>query len=69
MEKNVKIRVKDLDFYYGDFQALKKINIDVNSNQITALIGPSGWGKSTFLRHLACQFFSLGGTVIVIELS
>lgn len=49
---NVKISVKDLDLYYGDFQALKKINIDINENEITALIGPSGCGKSTFLKTL-----------------
>jgi phosphate transport system ATP-binding protein len=47
-----KIKVRDLDFYYGDAIALKKISLDINSNQVTALIGPSGCGKSTFLRTL-----------------
>ncbi|MCW5942022.1 MAG: phosphate ABC transporter ATP-binding protein [Fimbriimonadaceae bacterium] len=47
-----KISARNLDFYYGKFQALKKISIDVPANQITALIGPSGCGKSTFLRCL-----------------
>jgi len=47
-----KIEVKDLDFYYGDSIALKKINMDIQSNHVTALIGPSGCGKSTFLRSL-----------------
>lgn len=41
-----------MDLYYGDFQALKKVDLDINENQITALIGPSGCGKSTFLRSL-----------------
>lgn len=49
---NVKIEVKDLDFYYGDFQALKKINMDIVEHKVTAMIGPSGCGKSTFLRTL-----------------
>ncbi|GAA0178190.1 phosphate ABC transporter ATP-binding protein PstB [Clostridium sediminicola] len=47
-----KLRVQDLDLYYGDFQALKKINIDIPENKVTALIGPSGCGKSTFLKTL-----------------
>ncbi|MGB9628003.1 MAG: ATP-binding cassette domain-containing protein, partial [Thermodesulfobacteriota bacterium] len=46
------METKDLNFYYGNFQALKNINITIRSNQITALIGPSGCGKSTFLRAL-----------------
>lgn len=46
------IEVEDLDLYYGDFQALKKINTSIQENTITALIGPSGCGKSTFLRSI-----------------
>ncbi len=42
--------VKDLNLYYGEKQALKNINIDINSRQVIAFIGPSGCGKSTFLR-------------------
>ncbi|SHH98850.1 phosphate ABC transporter ATP-binding protein PstB [Clostridium grantii] len=49
---NLKLSVKDLDLYYGEFQALKKINLQVEENKITALIGPSGCGKSTFLKTL-----------------
>jgi len=49
---NNAIEVKDLDFYYGKFKALSKVNIDIRRNEITALIGPSGCGKSTFLRCL-----------------
>jgi phosphate transport system ATP-binding protein len=46
------IEVRDLDFYYGKFQALKGISLDIEKNRITALIGPSGCGKTTFLRSL-----------------
>lgn len=52
MKDKTKFQVKDLDLYYGDFQALKKINMHIKKNEITALIGPSGCGKSTFLRTL-----------------
>ncbi|MDD3459195.1 MAG: phosphate ABC transporter ATP-binding protein PstB [Weeksellaceae bacterium] len=44
------IKVKDINFYYGDFQALKNISIKIKPNTVTAFIGPSGCGKSTFLR-------------------
>jgi len=47
-----KIQVKDLNFYYGNYQALNKISLDIKKNGITALIGPSGCGKSTFIRTL-----------------
>src|SRR4030042_293495 len=42
--------VKDLNFYYNDYRALKNINLPIAEKRITALIGPSGCGKSTFLR-------------------
>lgn len=44
--------IRNMDLYYGSFQALKNINIDIYKNEVTALIGPSGCGKSTFLRSL-----------------
>lgn len=44
------IQAKNIDFYYGDFHALKNIDIDIAVNTVTAFIGPSGCGKSTFLR-------------------
>ena len=47
---NPKIAVKNLDFYYGKFHALKNINLQIPQNQVTAFIGPSGCGKSTLLR-------------------
>lgn len=46
------IQVKDLDLFYGTTQALKNISMEINENEVTALIGPSGCGKSTFLRTL-----------------
>ena len=51
VERN-KLSIRDLDLYYGEKQALKKINMDIKENKVTALIGPSGCGKSTFLRTL-----------------
>jgi len=47
-----KIDVKDLDLFYGDFQALIKINFSIKQGDVAALIGPSGCGKSTFIRVL-----------------
>ena len=46
----VRIACRNLDFFYGEFQALKNINLDFFDRQVTALIGPSGCGKSTLLR-------------------
>lgn len=46
------IEVKGLDFFYGNFQALKDVSLSIEKQQITALIGPSGCGKTTFLRTL-----------------
>lgn len=51
-DSNTKIKVNDLNLYYGDNHALHNINMDIYKNKITALIGPSGCGKSTFLRCL-----------------
>ncbi|MGD2159398.1 MAG: phosphate ABC transporter ATP-binding protein PstB [Anaerolineales bacterium] len=57
-----KITVDNLNFFYGNFQALKNISIDVQEGQITALIGPSGCGKSTFLRCLNRMNDTIPGT-------
>ena len=46
------IKVRDLDLWYGEHQALRKISMDIPERSITALIGPSGCGKSTFLRNI-----------------
>nr|WP_317282681.1 phosphate ABC transporter ATP-binding protein PstB [uncultured Sellimonas sp.] len=47
-----KIDIKDMDLFYGSFQALKNINLEIEPNKITAFIGPSGCGKSTLLKSL-----------------
>jgi phosphate transport system ATP-binding protein len=52
MDKNIKMSVRNLNFYYGNVLALKNVNLDILANHVTALIGPSGCGKTTFLRCL-----------------
>jgi phosphate transport system ATP-binding protein len=52
MSKQKVLEIKDVDFFYDDFQALENITMDVEKNKVTALIGPSGCGKSTFLRTI-----------------
>jgi phosphate transport system ATP-binding protein len=47
-----KIKIRNLDFFYGSFQGLKHINLDIQEGMVTAFIGPSGCGKSTLLRTL-----------------
>lgn len=47
-----KIAAKDVNVYYGDSHAIKDVNVEIESNTVTAFIGPSGCGKSTFLRCL-----------------
>jgi phosphate transport system ATP-binding protein len=64
------IDAKNVDFYYSDFHALKNINLEVEKNNVVALIGPSGCGKSTFLRLLnrmndLIDGIRLTGTVLV----
>ena len=51
-----KITVRDLNFYYGKFHALKGINLDIPEHKVTAFIGPSGCGKSTLLRTFNRMF-------------
>ena len=48
--QKIKLSVKNLNFYYGSFHALKRINLDIPEKKVTAFIGPSGCGKSTLLR-------------------
>ena len=45
-----KLQVSALDFYYGKYQAIKQVSLDIPANKVTAFIGPSGCGKSTLLR-------------------
>ena len=48
-----KIQVNNLNFHYGNFHALRNVNMSIAENKVTAFIGPSGCGKSTLLRTLA----------------
>jgi len=52
MDKNIKMSIRNLNFYYGSVLALKNVNLEILTNHVTALIGPSGCGKTTFLRCL-----------------
>ena len=52
LKKSNAIEIRNLNFYYGNFQGLKNINLNIEENQVTAFIGPSGCGKSTLLRTL-----------------
>ena len=54
--EKIKIAVRDLNFYYGSFKALKRINLDLPEHKVTAFIGPSGCGKSTLLRTFNRMF-------------
>ncbi|HZP92576.1 MAG TPA: ATP-binding cassette domain-containing protein, partial [Burkholderiales bacterium] len=51
-----KIQIRNLSFFYGEFQGLKNISMDIPGRKITAFIGPSGCGKSTLLRTLNRMF-------------
>ena len=51
-EDEIRVEIKDFDFYYGDFKALENINMVIPKNRVVAFIGPSGCGKSTFLRSM-----------------
>jgi phosphate transport system ATP-binding protein len=54
--EKVKLSVRNLNFYYNNFHALKNINLDIPENKVTAFIGPSGCGKSTLLRTFNRMF-------------
>ncbi len=54
--EKIKLAVRDLNFYYGSFHALKHINLDIPQQKVTAFIGPSGCGKSTLLRTFNRMF-------------
>jgi phosphate transport system ATP-binding protein len=51
-DSRLKLTARDINFYYGQFQALHEISLDIPTNKVTAFIGPSGCGKSTFLRTM-----------------
>lgn len=63
-----KVTVRNLNFYYGDSQALYDISADIPAKQVTALIGPSGCGKSTFLRTLNRMNDTIDGTRVEGEI-
>jgi phosphate transport system ATP-binding protein len=52
MENKLKVQTRNLDVFYGEFQALYSVSMNVEVNRVTALIGPSGCGKSTFLKTI-----------------
>jgi phosphate transport system ATP-binding protein len=52
MEENYKMTIKGMDLYYGNFHAIKNVDLNIPEKQITAFIGPSGCGKSTLLKSL-----------------
>ena len=54
--EKAKISVRNLNFYYGSFHALKNVNLDIAQNKVAAFIGPSGCGKSTLLRTFNRMF-------------
>jgi phosphate transport system ATP-binding protein len=61
----MKISAKDVDFFYGEKQALYDVSLDIADNAVTALIGPSGCGKSTFLRCLNRMNDTIVGTKVI----
>ncbi len=52
LSKEIRIQAENVNFYYGDKQTLKNVNMSIFQNRVTAIIGPSGCGKSTFIRLL-----------------
>ena len=64
-DERSKISVKNLDFYYGKFHALKGINLEIPEKKVTAFIGPSGCGKSTLLRMVAGLEEVSGGEISI----
>lgn len=61
MEKEIKIRIKNLWFYYHDRVILENIHVDIEKNAITSIVGPSGQGKSSFLMTLNRLWESMDG--------
>ena len=64
----ITIDAKEVNFYYGDFHALKNITMKMERNTVTAFIGPSGCGKSTFLRLLNRMNDLIPGTRLTGEI-
>ena len=68
VEKNVIIKTRSVDFFYGSFRALTDVTMDFEQNRVTALIGPSGCGKSTLLRVLNRMNDLIDGTRVEGEI-
>ena len=68
MSNDYKVTASNVNFYYGDFEALHSISLNFETNQVTALIGPSGCGKSTFLRCLNRMNDLIAGTRVEGEI-
>ena len=68
VEKNVIIKTRNVDFFYGSFRALTDVTMDFEQNRVTALIGPSGCGKSTLLRLLNRMNDLIDGTRVEGEI-
>ncbi len=64
----LRMQVRNLNFFYGKLQALRNISLDVAANRVTALIGPSGCGKSTLLRTLNRMYETVRHTRLVGEI-
>ena len=61
--ENSKVSIQNMDLYYGDFHALKNLNLEIPANQVTAFIGPSGCGKSTLGRLILRLLDATSGEV------
>lgn len=64
MSNKIKVKVENLNLYYGENHALKDVNMDIQENAVTAFIGPSGCGKSTFLKTLNRMNYLVDGVRI-----
>ena len=72
MSEKIMLEARNVDVYYGEFQAIKDISMQIKENSVTAFIGPSGCGKSTFLRTLNrmndyVEGFGLRGEIVINE--
>lgn len=72
MSEKIMLEARNVDVYYGEFQAIKDISMQIKENSVTAFIGPSGCGKSTFLRTLNrmndyVEGFVLRGEIVINE--
>ena len=69
MSENTKISIDNMNLHYGNFHALKGINMEIPEKEITAFIGPSGCGKTTLLRIIAGLESPTNGEIFIEEKS